>query len=91
MIRGFHDSDTESVFEGKRVARFSAVETVAIRRLFQLAAATSLQDLKGPGLQLEKLKGDRKSQHSIRINDKWRVCFVWSDGNAQRVEITDYH
>ena len=91
MIRGFHDRDTESVFKGNRVARFSAVEAVAIRRLFQLAAATSLLDLKGPSLQLEKLKGNRKGQYSIRINDKWRVCFIWNDGNAQRVEIADYH
>lgn len=91
MIDSFHDSDTEAIFNQIRVPRFAAFEKVAIRRLFQLASATSLADLKGPGLQLEKLKGDREGQRSIRINQKWRVCFVWEDGHANNVEITDYH
>jgi proteic killer suppression protein len=91
VIRSFRDGDTEAVFNSNRVARFVTIEKVAIRRLFQLAAATSLQDLRGPSLHLEKLTGNRKGQHSIRINLKWRICFVWNDGNAHEVEITDYH
>lgn len=77
---------------GQRVARFSNIATVAMRKLVQLNAATSLDFLRlPPGNRLEELKGDRKGQHSIRINDQWRVCFVWIDGHAAHVEIVDYH
>ncbi len=74
-----------------RVLRFLPFARVAHRRLLQLDAATSLHDLRGIGLSLEALKGDRKGQHSIRINDTWRICFVWDDTGADRVEIVDYH
>ncbi|HVA34486.1 MAG TPA: type II toxin-antitoxin system RelE/ParE family toxin [Candidatus Baltobacteraceae bacterium] len=91
MIKSFRDRDTARVFEGKSVRKFQSFQRVARRRLFQLAAATALLDLKGAAFSLEKLKGDRRGQHSIRINDQWRVCFVWKDDNAHNVEITDYH
>ena len=72
--------------------QFEAFERQAQRKLAELDAATSLNDLGAiPGNHLEKLKGDRKAQHSIRINDQWRVCFVWKDSNAHDVEIADYH
>jgi proteic killer suppression protein len=90
VIKPFGDRDSAWVFEGKSVRRFQSFERVARRRLFQLAAATSLADLKGVACSLEKLRGDRRGQHSIRINDRWRVCFVWREGDAQ-VEVTDYH
>jgi proteic killer suppression protein len=74
------------------VKQFEAFERQAQRKLAALHAATSLNDLRAiPGNRLEKLKGDRQRQHSIRINDQWRVCFVWKDGNAHDVEIADYH
>ncbi|MGC8486048.1 MAG: type II toxin-antitoxin system RelE/ParE family toxin [Candidatus Baltobacteraceae bacterium] len=91
MIRTFRDGATEKVFNGVSVPKFAAFEKVAIRRLFQLEAATALVDLKGPGLQLEKLKGNREGQHSIHINDRYRVCFVWKNGHAFEVEIADPH
>ncbi len=71
---------------------FKAVERIALRKLRQLDAATDLGDLASPpGNHLEALKGDRRGQHSIRINDQWRICFVWRDGDAFDVEIVDYH
>ena len=76
---------------GKTVGRFAAIEKQALRRLDALNAASSLADLRAlPGNRLEALKGDRKGQHSIRINDQWRLCFVWDDGPWD-VEIVDYH
>jgi len=76
----------------KSVRRFKAIERVARRKLDQLHFAVRLSDLAAPpGNRLESLRGDRKGQHSIRINDQWRVCFVWSEGNAYQVEIVDYH
>lgn len=78
--------------QGRRIARFANIEAVAMRKLVQLNAATTLDFLRvPPGNRLEALQGDRKGQHSIRINDQWRVCFVWLDGNAAQVEIVDYH
>lgn len=92
MIRSFKDLDTQSLFDRASVARFKSFERVAQRKLAQVNAAEKLDDLRfPPGNRLEALKGDREGQHSIRINDKYRVCFVWNDGNADEVEITDYH
>ena len=92
MIQIFRCSDTESLFKGQRVARFVNFEAVAMRKLQQLHAATALEFLRvPPGNRLEALSGNRQGQHSIRINDQWRVCFVWADGHAQEVEIVDYH
>ncbi len=92
MIQGYQCSDTEALFAGKRIARFANFEAVAMRKLQQLHAATTLEFLRvPPGNQLEALKGDRKGQHSIRINGQWRLCFVWANGHATRVEIVDYH
>ena len=91
MIRSFADKDTARLFERESVRRFQSFERVALRKLVVLNAAAALADLKGPGFALEALKRDRKGQHAIRINDQWRVCFVWRDGDAHNVEITDYH
>jgi len=79
------------VFLGIRSRRFQAIEKTAIRKLFQLHAARTLYDLRAPGNSLEALKGDRAGQHSIRINDRYRLCFVWEGGDADQVEIADYH
>ena len=93
MIRSFRDQQTENIFRRNRVKGFSQdVQRGALRKLVILDAAETLDDLRvPPGNRLEKLKGDRKGQYSIRVNDQWRVCFAWSDGDAQDVEITDYH
>lgn len=91
MIRSFYDKDSERFAQGARVLRFLAFQRVARRRLLQLDAATSLQDLRGIGLSLEALRGERKGQHSIRISEAWRICFVWDDSGADRVEIVNYH
>jgi toxin HigB-1 len=92
MIRSFACKKTASLWKGKRVAAFAAFRTRAEMKLAVLDAATALTDLGGlPGNRLEVLRGDRKGQHSIRINDQWRVCFRWEDGDAYDVEIVDYH
>ncbi len=92
MIRSFQSQDTETLFHSRSVPRFKNIERVARRKLLQLHAATELASLRvPPGNQLEALRGDRKGQHSIRINDQWRVCFVWRDDSAHSVEIVDYH
>jgi toxin HigB-1 len=93
MIRSFSDKNTERLFRREKVKRFSGkLQRAALRKLLMLDAAESLDDLRvPPGNQLEKLVGDRSEQHSIRINAQWRVCFLWSDGEAHDVEITDYH
>jgi len=92
VIRSFRCKDTERLFQRESVRRFKAIEAVARRKLEMIDAAQTLQDLKvPPGNRLEALKGDRKGQHSIRINAQWRVCFVWVDGAAEHVEIVDYH
>lgn len=92
MIRSFRCKDTERLFQREPVRRFRAIEAVARRKLEMIDAAQTLQDLKvPPGNRLEALKGDRKGQHSIRVNDQWRICFVWREGAAENVEIVDYH
>lgn len=92
MIRSFRDKDAEALFHDNAVPRFRNIERVTRRKLLYLNAAKRLEDLRvPPGNQMEVLKGDRKGQHSIRINDQWRVCFRWHDGEALEVEIVDYH
>ena len=92
MIRSFRSKETEQLHARLRVKRFRGFERVAQRKLQQLDAAVELRDLNSPpGNRLEALKGERKGQYSIRINDRWRICFVWRDGDAYDVEIVDYH
>jgi len=92
MIRSFRSQETEALFHDKEVPRFRAIERIARRKLLYLHRVRSLQDLRvPPGNRLEALKGDRKGQHSIRINDQWRLCFVWTGGDVYDVEIVDYH
>jgi proteic killer suppression protein len=92
MIRSFACADTEALFHSHAVARFRNIERVARRKLLQIHAATELASLRiPPGNQLEALRADRKGQHSIRINDQWRICFVWKSDGAHNVEIVDYH
>ena len=92
MIRSFRDKDTERFADGNSIRRFQSFERVAYRKVKYLMAAVSLEDLRvPPGNRLETLSGDRAGQYSIRINDQWRICFVWNDGAAESVEIVDYH
>lgn len=93
MIRSFKDAKTETVASGKAPKGFpSDIVRVAVRKLTMINNAVLLEDLLSPpGNRLEALKGNRAGQHSIRINDQWRVCFVWKDGGAEDVEIVDYH
>ncbi len=92
MIRSFKSPDTEALFNGKRVARFANLDKVATRKLQMLDDAAELRDLMAPPAnRLEALKGERKGQHSIRINDQWRICFVWTQAGPEQVEIVDYH
>ena len=92
MIQSFHCAQTQALFDGRRIARFVNIAAVAMRKLQQIHAATSLEFLRiPPNNRLEKLSRDREGQWSIRINDQWRVCFEWQDGHARRVEIVDYH
>lgn len=93
MIQSFRDKDAARVFRRERSRRLSLdVQRVAHRKLVMLDAVQTLQDLRvPPGNRLEKLWGEREGQHSIRINDQWRICFRWEEGNAYDVEITDYH
>lgn len=92
MILSFNCTDTEALFESRPVARFANVERVARRKLLQLAAAVLLSDLRiPPGNRLEALQGNRKGQHSIRVNDQWRICFIWTAEGPAAVEIVDYH
>ena len=93
MILSFRDKRTRELAAGKRVKAFAGFERKAEMKLDQLDAATSLLDLDLPGNRLEALKGDRKGQYSIRINDQWRVCFEWPKGSPGpvNVEIVDYH
>lgn len=92
MIRTFRCKDAEALFNREGSARFQSIENGARRKLLMLNNAQSLQDLRVlPGNRLELLTGDRKGQHSIRVNDQWRICFVWRRGDAYDVEIVDYH
>jgi len=92
MIRSFRCQETEAICEGYSSRKFRGIEEPARKRLRWLGAATSLTDLGAiRGNRLEALKGDRAGQHSIRINDRWRICFSWREGNAHNVEIVDYH
>lgn len=92
MIKSFKCADTEALAGGDRVKRFANIEEVARRKLRQLQVAGALGDLRiPPGNRLELLKGKRAGQHSIRINDQWRLCFRWTDAGATDVEIVDYH
>ncbi|MBX3325974.1 MAG: type II toxin-antitoxin system RelE/ParE family toxin [Nitrospira sp.] len=92
MIRSFRSKMTEAVFADEDVPRFRAFERIARRKLLVLHRAVSLEDLRvPPGNRLEALNGNRKGQYSIRINDQWRICFVWAKGDAYEVEIVDYH
>jgi len=92
MIRSFRSRETEALFADLEVPRFRSFERIARRKLLYLHRARVLQDLQvPPGNRLEALKGDRKGQYSIRINDKWRICFLWRHGDAHEVEIVDYH
>ena len=92
VIKSFRSPDAERLHNRERVRRFIAVERAAQRKLRQLDSATELRDMAAPpGNRLEALKGNRHGQYSVRINDQWRICFVWRDGNAYDVEIVDYH
>ncbi len=92
MIRSFRDAEAEKLFNDEPSKRFQSVERTARRKLYQLHQAHTLGDLSAlPGNRLEALKRDRVGQYSIWINDQFRICFVWADGDAHRVEIVDYH
>ena len=92
VILTFANSETENLANGLRVKRFISIERVARRKLRQLEIADRLEDLKiPPGNRLERLKGNREGQMSIRINNKWRICFIWTPFGAEKVEIVDYH
>lgn len=93
MIKSFRDKETDRLFARGRSLRLpDDIQRAAFRKLRMLHRATVLADLKvPPGTRLEPLKGDREGQYSIRINDQWRICFVWRDGNVYDVEIVDYH
>ena len=92
VIASFRDAETERIFQQRRSKQFRSIEKTALRKLIHLNQARSLRDLTAiPGNRLEALKGTRKGQHSIRINDQYRICFAWKDGDAYGVEIADYH
>jgi len=92
VIASFKSAETEALANGRPVKRFANIESIARRKLRQLQIANRLGDLRvPPGNRLEALKGDRAGQHSIRVNDQFRVCFRWTAGGAADVEITDYH
>lgn len=92
MILSFRCAETQALFESGSSRRWANVLNVATRKLAMLNAAVELRDLRSPpGNRLEQLHGDRAGQHSIRINDQWRICFVWTDSGSSQVEIVDYH
>jgi proteic killer suppression protein len=92
LIRSFRDREAEKLFQDQPSKKYQSIERIARRKLTMLDEAETLNDIAAlPGNPLEALKGDRKGQHSIRINDRYRVCFVWIEGQALDVEIADYH
>ena len=92
MIRSFKDRKTQRLFESGSAGAFRSITRVAIRKLDLSDSAASLDDLRAPpGNTLEKLRGGRSGRHSIRVNDQWRICFIWRNGDAHDVEIVDYH
>jgi proteic killer suppression protein len=93
MLASFRDKETATIWEGNRSRRLPFdIQAVALRKLRLLNNARRLDDLRAPPAnRLEALRGDRSGQHSIRINDQWRICFIWRDGHAHQVEIVDYH
>ena len=92
MIRSFASKDAQALFEGRRIRRWIGIESVAMRKLAMLHRAARLDDLRiPPANRLEPLRGDRAGQHSIRVNDQFRICFIWKNGDAYDVEIVDYH
>ncbi|MCO6412569.1 MAG: type II toxin-antitoxin system RelE/ParE family toxin [Thiogranum sp.] len=93
MIKTFRDRETQGIWEGRTSRRLpNDIQAVARRKLRMINNARTLDDLRiPPANRLEPLKGQRKGQYSIRINDQWRICFVWSNGDADKVEIVDYH
>ncbi len=92
MISSFKDADTRELYETGANRRFASLARVALRKLDMIAAATTVETLRiPPGNRLEQLRGDRAGQWSIRVNDKWRICFRWNGTNAEDVEIVDYH
>jgi toxin HigB-1 len=93
MIRSFKDKEAEKIFKRQRSSKFPEIlQRVVLRKLRMLNRAQNLNDLRvPPANRLEKLKGDRLGQHSIRINDQWRICFLWHDRDVFQVEIVDYH
>ena len=92
MIKSFKCKETEKIYYREGSKKFANIQKIALRKLMMIKAATDLNDLKvPPGNCLEKLKRDRNSQHSIRINDQWRICFEWKNKDAHNVEIVDYH
>lgn len=92
MIKSFQCKHTKMIFEGLESKKFKFIRTVAERKLQQLDSATTIEFLRSPpGNRLEALKGNRSGQYSIRINDQWRICFIWANGDVLNVEIVDYH
>lgn len=92
MIQSFKDADTKELFETGSSRRWASIKVVASRKLDQIEASINLNELRiPPGNRLEALRGDRIGQHSIRINDQYRICFIWKEDGAHEVEITDYH
>ena len=92
MIRSFRDSEAERIFKRQRSRRFGSLDRSIFRKLRALQAALKLNDLLvPPGNRLEALRGNRRGQHSIRVNDQWRICFRWEEPYADEVEIVDYH
>ena len=92
MIQGFKCKDTQKLYEGHRARPFDGIRAQAERRLDRLDQATTLADLAGlPSNRLERLRGNQKGQHSLRINNPWRICFIWEEEGPTAVEIVDYH
>ncbi len=92
MIRSFADREAKSIFERSHSRRYAGLDRIILKKLRSIHRSTILADLANPpGNKLEALRGDRAGQHSIRINDQWRICFIWRENNAYEVEIVDYH